>query len=112
MIDFERLEKEVGMLDKLFLNLLLFNLMKKGKLNFIELSNQYVKYLESEKSDAAQLTHDLGYSLMHHRYPDIVGGKTKQDKLNFINKKAISALKRTKLFPDDFDYMKDLRNLL
>ena|ERR1700748_1420249 len=105
MLDFEELEKQLSQLEKGFLNLMLFNLMKKGKLDYIELSKQYVRYLESEKEDARTLVCDLGYSLMHHRYPDAVGGKTKKEKLDFINEKAISALRRSKIFPDELDYM-------
>lgn len=59
-MNFEDLEKELTKLDRPFLNLMLFNLMKKGKLHFIELSNQYVRYLEDEKKDARVLTNDFG----------------------------------------------------
>lgn len=112
MLDFAELEKQLSQLDRQFLNLMLFNLMKKGKLNFHDLSGQYVAYLESENKDAAQLTHDLAYSLIHHRHPDAVGGKTKEDKLKFINEKAISALKRSRMYPDDYDYMNDIAKYL
>lgn len=112
MLDFAELEKQLGSLEKGFLNLMLFNLMKKGKLDYIELSKQYVRYLESEKEDARTLVCDLGYSLMHHRHPDLVGGKTKEEKLKFTNEKAISALKRTHLFPDELDYMNGIAKYL
>lgn len=111
-MDFAQLEKEIGKLDKMFINLLLFNLMKNGKISFRELSEQYVQYLESERQDKMQLTNDLAFSLMHHRYPHVVGGKTKEEKLTFIHEKAIDALKRTRLFPDELDYMNEVKNPL
>lgn len=112
MLDFAELEKQLGNLEKGFLNVMLFNLMKKGKLDYIELSKQCVRYLESEKEDNSKLITDLGYSLMHHRHPDAVGGKTKEEKFKFINEKAISALKRTGLFPTELDYMNGVAKYL
>jgi hypothetical protein len=111
-MDFAQLEKEVGKLEPIFINLLLFNLMKNRKLSFDTISKQYVKYLESEREDKMQLTNDLAFSLMHHRYPHIVGGETKEEQLKFIHEKAIDALKRTRLFPDELDYMEEVKNPL
>lgn len=101
MLDFNQLQTELEALDKQFLGLMIFNLLKKGKLDYIDLSLRYVSYLESEKRDASHLTADLAYSLMHHRHPELVGGETEQEKQDFINEKALSALHRTRLFPEN-----------
>ena len=101
---FDEIQSELEKCDKGFINQLFYELLLKEKVNFNDLSNRYVAYLEKNKKDDWQLTVDLAYSLMHHRYPDVVGGKTKEDRLNFINSKAIDALKKTKLFPEELDY--------
>lgn len=97
---FDELQKELGELSKPFLHLMLMNLMEKKKIDFVELSETYVRHLERQKSDNWSLTADLAYSLMHHRHPELVGGATKKEKQDFIDEKALSALRRTKLFPE------------
>jgi hypothetical protein len=99
-LTFEQLENELSSLDKDYLKVMIFNLLVKGNLKYDELSELYVRYLERTRKDNRDLITELAVSLVQHRNPKIVGGN-KKDKKEFMDNKAINAIKRTKLFPEN-----------
>lgn len=98
-MDFEKVEEWLGSIDPGFRNLMIFNLLVKGKLKYEDLSKQYVRYLEERDKDGRDLIAELATSLVQHRNPKMVGGATKADRKAFMDEKAIKAIRRTRLFP-------------
>lgn len=97
---FDEIQSELEKWDTQFVNHLILELMKKGKVNFTDLSKQYVAYLEFERVDQRDLTAELAVSLVQHRNPKLVGGKTEKERKEFMDNKALTALRRTRLFPE------------
>ena len=98
-MEFEKVEQLISEIHPEYRSLLILNLFKSGKLKFEDISKQYVKYLESKDSDNRDLICELCVSLVQHRNPKLVGG-TKSEAKEFMENKAVKAIRRTNIFPE------------